>query len=353
MFPLGGNTKGLFGQDPGQNTVVIQCRHDWDQVTRRLNMRRRVDTGMKDAGNYVLYNERASLDPATVRVDPGDFVFQFGSNKHSGHILDNAIPVVSNLNGAYVKRDRFHASEIDNDTGKVKEDAVIARVTDDIRFIGFALGSTDPANEDEGSRKAQITTRVQGTMEIYNNGESKFCPGDIVLWKVPNSDDLKKMARRYGRSTQKVTPVLMPLRHASGDFDLAGKFLNMVHKDFDDPNITQAPKEEAVENIGSKFSLALLKLMLRLHVDPKVPDADADKQVEEAMQYLFSDEKDDYTNPIHGLYTSLKGKRTQKYIDEFVSTVFDVHERIRNRTVGVSLQYAKPGQKFTCLLGQN
>lgn len=355
------NYKGNFGQDPGQATIVIQSKHDKQEVKNRCVKK-------SDDKNYWFYHVGLDSinDESKVRIDRGDLVFSIGTSAapRASSIMKAAVPVVSCLNGLYVRKERGEENLQFKDSD---DDRINERLSKSMRFIGIALGWSNVTPDVASHEKTQITTRVRGTGKAFNNGYKPIVPGDTVVWKLPNKKDVEYMRRefpRYGRSNEKVVPMLMPLR----------EYLKMT---FDDNLVSVIVAgngrqvSETVQDVSSTpFSLAFKKFLLDVYLKgvenkynlnpPNFVDTLKD----------LKDEQDEYfreRNPMDN-----GGKDSQTIVDDIfdidraqpeldlnqlrnkigsiLTPFLSIQDDIKRRIVGTAVSYAEPGQDVTIII---
>jgi hypothetical protein len=364
------NFQGKFGQDPGQSTIVIQCKHDKQDITNRT-----IKGQQGDSQYFWFYKQKAGpiTDEASTRIDRGDMVFTIGTSEAPrASMSKSAVPVVSTISGMYIRKAKGDDKlKLDQDNDKKHEDIINAKLARGLRFIGVSLGWTNPTPDTASQEKTQITTRVRGTGKVFNNSQITFVPGETVIWTIPNSDDITYMKKlsRYGRSTEKITPMIVPLRHfmnhnisqnmvtvmkaqdsndfaqkvgsnSTTDFSVAMKaFLVKVfllgvekHADFNllvnEPNIS-------VNTIKNQQSTDLTK--------SSNAEVESARKVQSIIETIFNfniSHKDDDIN-----------KKIRNELDALLVPFLEIQDDIRRRTVGTTIGYSAPGTDCSIIIG--
>lgn len=327
--------RSQFGEISQQASVVIQCSHDKKDTLDRMNAKK------SSSDDYYMYGE-PTLDQAVVRIDIGDLVFQVGtSSAPRGSILNGAIPVTSHLNGLYVRRNG-NDPKLD-DTGseserEFKERMRNLKLSNGIRFIGAALGSTTPNPDDLADQKTQLTVRTQGTMSIFHSGDTNLRPGDTLVWKIPTKKEMETFIHRFGRSMQKIPLMTAPMRKEYDRLDVS--ILKVAGK---------ANDKQVKKDIVTSVDIFASKLVKLLGVALNNGNVDADDY--------------DSMDPSHANHNSYDKRATtavaamaakpmfQSAVKELVSALSGVMLDVEKRKIGKVLSYAKPGDKVDVLIG--
>lgn len=372
------NRGGVWGKDPGQSTITIQCKQKNDlkaRAARAINER--------EKKNYWFFHKKASHtnDESTFRIDRGDLVFTTGTaqspNTMNGE--KTAVPVIATLNGLYTRK-------LGNETRlKLNEDSDERRInmflSRSMRFIGVSLGWTNPTPDLQGTDKDQITVRVAGTGQVFNNGVHTIVPGDTLLWHLPDREDVKRLEtvfQRYGRGNNKVVPIIMPLRY--------------FHKEFLLTNLEAHFRQNTAENYGNNcepttsmtFSLAmkrfivdlvcrsLIKLKSLQTDNEDVEEVDGERNLkvnkkthEKIMDavdkmYVNNLDPDNFEENARNTVKEIMEKlfsynaRDFEYLKDDLTNVLapflSVQDEIRRRTIGVALSYANVGEEVKVLI---
>lgn len=353
-----------FGRDAGQQGVTIQCRHDKQEMLTRLKCAER------ERDNYFFHPSTATTEAAINRIDRGDLVFTVGPNRQRGNVLNNAIPVVSNLNGLAIKKT---SSEMRTE---LSGPALYDRLSEGIRYLGVSLGATVPNPEFEGDAKEQITVRVHGTADVFNNSDYTFAPGDTVLWTLSTEDDFKRrsagigraMAPRYGRSVHKYTLKVVPLKHYSTEH-YVGTTKSMFLSD------KKEDTTELMQSHTARFALLLKRFVARIwwqslrsvagaHSGVERPHEGCIKFADRVLYDDFADqweyiEKREENNELRGEHFQTFAREfieagAENDLTELFALFLKLQCDIRNRTIGKMFgTSAGPGQNLSVLLGVN
>ena len=318
------NFDGKHGEIANQSGVVIQTTHDIKDMVNRMRV--------SDKTCFIYPGAVRTLDTPTVRIDINDLVFRAGTSKAPRqNLLNNAIEVTSNLNGYAINKGKVKGFV--KDANNPTEDEVLQAISESIRFIGQALGSTVPNPENEEDQKLQFTTRVQGTGHILNTGPAQLSPGDTLYWdlftsKEINSDDFKKRLTRFGYSAKKVPLKTVPMTAAHNNFNTA------IQRALASPETTT---KSSVDQFGSGVADALL---YTFYVAKGSPGGDfvswKEKNASKVNKELRKD-SDDFN----------------KYVTGLVKGFMYFQEDMKRREVGKVLSYAGPGKGVDVLFGAN
>jgi hypothetical protein len=122
-------------------------------------------------------------------IQTNDLVYQSVSSRVPKSVLSKyQQPVVSALNGLYCHAPPHAAAPVDEDD----EDAEIAELSRQIRFVGVAC--TDTYFGDQSNTQTQVTVRTRGTHTILNNSTTPINFGDLVMWQIPTKAQCKTLA---------------------------------------------------------------------------------------------------------------------------------------------------------------
>jgi hypothetical protein len=370
------NYKGNFGQDPGQSTVVVQCQHNKQELVNRILKQNDV----KEKDKYFFYHKPppTNFSDASSRIDRGDLVFSVGTTScPRSVVMKEAIPVVADIRGMYVRRnndDEMHLNQ-----ANVDEVVINNKLSRSIRFIGVSLGMTDPNPNDMAKEKSGITVRVKGTCKIFNNGSSTIVPGDTLIWVLPTSTQLKASEHlgRYGRSDDKITPIIVPLRqyHKTSLDENLQSLLPVKSSDDFSKNMFPYPTTDC--------AILLKKLLLKVYASGKfsglvVPApttaAPPGMSAHAYLLKLIDEDTTSYTTSIKPpdanavaaalakstatsvplLNTALVDDKIlglNKSLYEIANYFISFQEDIKRRTVGIAYSYSDPGTDVTVLLG--
>jgi hypothetical protein len=360
------NLADKFGREPGQQTVVVQCRHDV------VNMRHRNSVPESDLDNYFCHDTNATYDQAINRIDRGNLVFQVGDSRFRGTILDNALPVVDQVNGMKRKKHRDER-KIKND--KFKGRRLANRLADDIKVIGVTLGATVPNPEEEKDQKNQITVRVHGTTNIFNNSGTTIKPGDTLIWEVPLKDEDEVYSDRYplgvgrnARNPGSTARLPQPPRYgrAATKYTLRVKPLRTMDLTFYEDAITSVMKADkhrkynaALVSKSAEFALKLKKFAAKIHFMSTKTNGAWDQNARNAFEKHWEDNIEKRTEPghdntndlgFHKLMATLF-KEDPDVMNEVMLSFLQIQLDIRSRTLGKAFNYAKSGEMIGALLG--
>lgn len=358
------NLADKFGREPGQQTVVVQCRHDV------VNMRHRNSVPESDMESYFCHDTPATYDQAINRIDRGNLVFQVGDTRFRGTLLDNALPVVDQVNGMKRKKKR---SERKIENKKFLGRRLANRLADDIKVIGVTLGATVPNPEEEQDQKNQITVRVHGTTNIFNNSGETIKPGDTLIWEVPMFDENQSYSDRYplgvgrrSRNPGNTSLLPQPPRYgrAATKYTLRVKPLRAMDMSFYEDAIGSVMKADnhtkynkALVNKSAEFALQLKKFAAKLLFVQRTKDYNKDD-----FDKYWDDTFMKYTEPtgnntnlpddsgVHDVIETLFNKDSEVIKDVLLSFL-QIQLDIRSRTLGKSFNYAKSGEMIGALLG--
>lgn len=360
------NYKGKFGQDPGQATIVIQTKHDRQEIKNRL-LKQKTDENIK---NFWFFHVDAGpiTDEATSRIDRGDMVFTVGTTQapRATSIMKTAPPVISALNGLYVRKERGEEKlELSNkDPEQVK--LINNKLSRSLRFVGISLGWTNPTPDMPQQEKTQITTRIRGTGKVFNNGSGSFVIGDTVVWRLPTPkevDQIRLNKSRYGRSTAKVTPIIMPLRHHMKE-DLCDNMVAVMNAKNGNDFATKIEVSTSTE-----FSVLMKKFLVEIFLkgvkygkNEAGDDFQGEGEANEKIKTLLAEidtqamrDKDDEGED-NGVQTFIKGNMfdgdadMKDKLNGLMLSFLEVHDDIKRRTVGTAQSYADPGQDVTIVI---
>lgn len=326
------NFSDKFGREPGQQTVVVQARHDV------VNMRHRCSVLEIEKDKYHWHPSAASYDPAINRIDRGNIVFSIGNTQHRGTLLDNAIPVVDQVNGMKRKKKKGEMNIT------LEDERLAARLADDITVIGVTLGATTPNPEEEQQQTSQITVRAHGTTNILNNSKFTFVPGDTIIWRVPMVKPPQDQFR-YGRAAQKITLEVLPLRLT--DMAFYEQSISGVMK-----AQSKDAYDKALTSKTSEFALMLKKFAARiwfqtLYDNGKLQASNFDREWA-SIEKRWTDKP----APVDGgFHKTCADAFDNDHIGEMLKVFLQVQTDLRSRTLGKSFNYAKPGEMIGALLG--
>lgn len=359
--------RNQFGEISHQATVVIQCRQDKSDIVNRMKISNGNESVKKD---YHLYGAaKATLDSSITRIDRGDIVFQVGTSSiPRGNMMNNAPPVASFLNGLAVRKygKGTHAD--------LTEDQVNEQLSQGIRYMGIALGATEPNPEGgEEQQKMQITVRTQGTMSIFNNGRKNIVPGDTLLWKIPTELDLKDRREkdytgRYGRAPQKVVLAIEPLT--------AKTYQNSIKKVL--PVVGKDKLKDVVVTTTDEFAFDIKKLLAYTVYIATVTKTNRTTQPGDTKPRVTFDEVWDFfkrdapttldsnnniivnsgnvdldtaVQEVHEAMGELVSGNGADLVSTCLQGFLKVQSDIDRRKIGKALSYSKVGQKVDVLLG--
>jgi hypothetical protein len=348
------NTRGQFGEISHQASVVIQCTHDKKDMMDRMMVKK------EDGKNYIVYGT-PTLDMATCRIDRGDLVFQVGTSAMPrGNILNGAPPVTSFLNGMYVRRPGvspdFSLLPYDKRV-KSEEEYNASKVSEAIRFIGVSLGSTVPNPEDQADQKTQITVRTQGTMAIHHNGRVNLHPGDTLLWRVPTTEEIEAMKKRFGRAHNKITLMTVPMRREHENLD------ESIMKRVKDAGQSDPYKAREALVAGNTYEVGVFADEVRRALTACfAKGAGATGRFRDILAAL-DPLKGNFDTSIDGLNgydahdvmqqfdKALDDAEGKFLINSLVTSFIRLMLDLERRKIGKVLSYAKPGDKVDVLLG--
>jgi hypothetical protein len=343
------NQGSQYGNISHQGAVVIQCTQDRRDIAERIRVK---CASEEERAEYHVYNVEGTLDTSAVRIDIHDNVFQIGTT-HIPRSAGAAIEVSSFLNGCNVKLNHGEGPEMDETKKNQK-------ISEGIRYVGVAMGATNPNPEEGASQtKTQITVRTQGTTTMFNNGPQSISPGDTLLWDIPTKAQWlanKGKTQRFGRNPTKVPLVILPLRSYTQGFSEA------VPDTFRESSGEKLrAKTTYVDNFAYelKFSMAkalIIPYLKAIAVNIGNKQQDIFQLKEGIIAYM------DRKNPLCGVRS--KSKYVNDFVDmfatdeEFISAsaglvehFMKAHADVDRRKIGKALSYSKVGSPVDVLLG--
>lgn len=349
------NLNSQFGNISRQGQVTIQCSQNKTDIVERMRIAKDLSNRKKD---YYVHSSEPRVDASCVRIDRGDPVFMVGTSQAPrGAVNNNQAPqVTSYLNALSVRKQNGQSLGV-----SPSEKDINLKLAEGIRFIGVALGATNP-NPEEGdgtTNKSQLTVGVQGTYTMFNNGSANIVPGETILWQIPTKEEVEaNQKKRYGRNDGKILLQLVPLRKADFDFSSSIKDLFKVSGPVDYRKNMLTVRDDFAYEIKKLMTLGMFMGMravdsnltsLKFNDVWNLLGKDAGQTVD-ALQGVS--EVTSTARIIHGI---LKYIASDPYlsnlVDVSVSAYLKIHHDIERRKMGRSLTFSKPGQPVDILLG--
>lgn len=199
------NTFGINaqrGRAQIQEAITITGKYDKDEIDNRQRIN--ALNQAKKLKGYQVYSKGASTDRDLIEIQKYELVYMCKNKSRiaaNNGIGASSIPVLSTLNGAY------HRMNPSLKAQKLSEDKVLAH---NVEFVGIALTDANNHTVKKGNRPVSTTTiQIAGLNSITNNGVENIIAGDLVAWKVPDSNAVQNRKKKNGLSPDKV--VLQPL----------------------------------------------------------------------------------------------------------------------------------------------
>lgn len=329
------NDTGRFGEIANQGGVVVNTQHDTQDITNRLNVR------PSDA--FIYQGASATVDNATTRVDINDLVFTVGNGKSGRRgMTNNAIPVASNCNGLYIHKNIRNKKPVRDEND---EDEVNQLLSETIRFIGQAIGGSNPLPEHEEHLKLNFTTRVQGTGHIINTGTETFVPGEVICWDLFKKSDIetngkindswKNKFARYGYSLKKVPLKLVKMSSAHTSFESA------IYKEIPNRAKPVGARGPQMSSAQGEFANGVIDFVTDfLFINSAAAGA------------TVQDMKDNRASEDAALvFEGADKELLQAAVGDLVSKIAYVINDLERRRVGKALSFSKPGKGLDVLLG--
>jgi hypothetical protein len=321
------NLDGRFGEIINQSAVVVQCAQDEMDVISRGNASR---------DHNIIYDPTgrgAPTDTPSMRIDINDLVFTVGATRMvsgGGGLNESAIPVSSNTAGLYVSK--MKAPKYVDTQNVTQEDAILA-VSDNLRFIGQALGATNPRPDHPKDKKLNFTTRVQGTGHIINTGGKDISPGETVYWDLftedeVRSEEFKKRLKRFGYGEYKVPLKLITIKGVDRNYKNA--ILRSINDKVRPSKGGGGSRKNSLLGVfGDDVTEFILKLI------PLIGGNNGKKSPEDILKILTT--QPGFDAAIHHL----------------VRSMITLQSDLKRREVGKALSFSKPGTGLDILLGAN
>lgn len=331
------NSDGRFGELAHQSTVVIQCTHDLKDMVNR--------TRVKDNDVIRYPAAKPTLDKGVVRIDRGDLVFQCGTSKAPrASMLNNAIPALSNMNGAYINKNR------NKNVGDDEKEQLQA-ISESIRFLGLALNGTSPNPENGEDQTTQFTVRTQGTGQVFNTGDHNIVPGQTLIWDLftkeeVKSKEYKKRNTRFGFDENKVVLKVIPMDEGA----------NIGYSDsiLDAFSMNTKTEEDKLKNTAiGQFGLQMKEFIIRIiHFTLSKHSQRKGSKMNLNLQEFKSPKNSLLNQIIPSLITELANSGLGE-LDLLIKAFLNVQHDLDRRKIGKALSYAKSGEPIDVLLGTN
>ena len=299
------STRINIGNVSTQGSVTIQCTHDVEDMRNRRNY---VGYTKKDGGDAIVVYDAPLADAPSQGIRANDLVYQsITSRVPKSFLSKSAQPVLSALNGLYCNHDASQVFE--------GEDERIAELSKKIRFIGVAC--TDTYFGTQENTQTQVTVRTRGTHTILNNSTVPINFGDLVMWKIPNTEERKQLAEQradrytgtlsYAQANESIVQLMtVPYSHAEYD-------------------ISSILGDEKITTLLNK---------LTAEVTHKTSRGSSSRSAGEQSQNKSNEIKDCIANIL------------KTYLHQELSAKEDAERRI----IGRALSFAKPGTPIDILL---
>lgn len=332
------NEDGRFGEIANQAGVVIQTQQDMKDLENRIKM--------ANSSEVVTYDgAAASMENSTVRVDINDLVFTVGYNNGGGmSIMNTAIPVSSNCNGLYISKNKLKFSLSDPNDEEEKCQAL----SETIRFIGQALGGTNPIPDSPSYLKTNFTTRAQGSAHITNTGTEIINAGDMVLWDLFRKNEIvdinnkyteewKSRMARYGFNLKKIPLKIIKLSQAHTSFESSLK-TEIIKRSFNNKKQSKTAQGRFANNVIDFLAdfIYLFDTSNPNNVD-KIQNRTTNATFQTYLRNINSD-------------TKLQNEFNDS-LNHLIQGIMYMITDIERRKVGKALSFSKPGKGLDILLG--
>jgi hypothetical protein len=313
---------------------MVQGTHD---TTHLYN-----STQAKKEGN-IMFSAKASTDPNVNSILANDLVFCVGTSQLARSMaskLNNAIPVISSLNGLYVRRPK--GDPVKYDDNEEEDDRIKNyKLSKVIRFMGLAVNGTNVSSAQGDGHKTQLTIRTKGTASIVNTGANCLRPGDTLVWALPTSKEIDvQFSRRgpyEGRFNSKVRLNILPRQAAEKNYNI--QLLE---------SLGEGNKKSGLQSSASGLFAIAIKTLLFAAMKPDAGEEGV--QIVNDKEELAELGKD--SGDSDELRIFMRKSVTKELVTRLFAAFTEIQSDMDRRVIGRCLSFGKPGEQIDVLVGE-
>lgn len=332
-----------------QQIISVNARYDNNELHNRRKVQAAGDS------EYIIHNKKAVSDNDVVAIQKNELVFT--NNKSGGSfamgIGSSAIPVLSNVNGLYVKKSKSLISKDKNEEIIKDEGYKCSVLGDGINFVGISLTEAN-TNVEHGNRPiSTVSVQIGGTNTIINTGQEPIHAGQLVFWEVPTADDVSKRPKRLGLASEKAVLKTVPFNALKGGFK---NKMSSVLKSMADPKINS---DNGTPIVASDIFANKMKCLIHASMYLATLKNPTEDEYKKFRSIILGNS--DYDTNVFSIFQGLEidnqpvepaGDAVNTIVSSIIDIFMTMQHSFDNHLVGRAVSSAKKGEEFDIYLNR-